>query len=175
MTKIPLCYKSSQYKEVFQYHIIEFKDDPDNWSVSFKLKEDHGGLFTVFPISNAEYRKTHETKSKLDGIDIKGSVYRYYIRDDWGSLCWFEIDKEVQPDQFEILQKKLETLPKAANPQVTQKYFMEWREDFDDQHGWYETEEALKKEIDRIKSLDGAGEAEVTRIIMGIDVSEKFK
>lgn len=55
-----------------------------------------------------------------------------------------------------------------------QKYFMEWREDFDDQWGWFSYKD-LKKEIKRIKSLDeDDGEASIYRIIKGEDVSDDF-
>lgn len=51
---------------------------------------------------------------------------------------------------------------------------MEWREDFDDQWGWFSYKD-LKKEIKRIKSLDeDDGEASIYRIIKGEDVSDDF-
>lgn len=55
------------------------------------------------------------------------------------------------------------------------EYFMEWREDFDDQWGWF-TKTDLLKEIKRIKALeeDDDGEASVGKIIKGKDVSDEF-
>lgn len=56
-----------------------------------------------------------------------------------------------------------------------QEFFMEWREDFDDQWGWFD-EEGLKKEIKRIKKLidEDDGEAAIHRIIKGKNVTADF-
>lgn len=55
------------------------------------------------------------------------------------------------------------------------EYYMQWREDFDDQWGWF-TYEQLKKEIERIKKLekDEDGEASIDKIIKGKDVGGDF-
>lgn len=56
------------------------------------------------------------------------------------------------------------------------EFFMEWREDFDDQWGWF-TESELKKEIKRIKKLiddDEDGEASISRIIKGKNVTVDY-
>ena len=55
------------------------------------------------------------------------------------------------------------------------EFYMEWREDFDDQYGWFDESE-LKEEIKRIKALeeDDDGEASVGKIIKGKDVTEDF-
>lgn len=56
---------------------------------------------------------------------------------------------------------------------VIREFYMTWREDFDDQEGWF-TEEGLIAEIERIKALDEDGEAEVRTIIKGENVFDKY-
>lgn len=53
---------------------------------------------------------------------------------------------------------------------------MRWREDFDDQEGWFETEKELIAEVLRIQMLadDGDGEACVMTIVKGKDVTDEF-
>jgi hypothetical protein len=56
------------------------------------------------------------------------------------------------------------------------KYFMRWRESFDDQEGWFSLKE-LNKEIKRIEALiddNEAGEATIYCIIKGEDVTNQF-
>ncbi len=54
------------------------------------------------------------------------------------------------------------------------RYFMKWREDFDDQSGTFMSVEELTEEVERIKSMDGEGEAYIIEIIKGEDVTDEF-
>lgn len=58
----------------------------------------------------------------------------------------------------------------------TKQFYMRWREDFDDQEGWFETEKELIAEVLRIQMLadDGDGEACVMTIVKGKDVTDEF-
>lgn len=55
------------------------------------------------------------------------------------------------------------------------KYYVRWREDFDDQWGWF-TKKELKAEIKRIKKLEAEedGEASIELIIQGEDKTNEF-
>lgn len=53
-------------------------------------------------------------------------------------------------------------------------YFVIWREDFEEYHGFV-SKRYLDALITRIAELDGEGEAEITRIIQGQDVTETYK
>lgn len=53
------------------------------------------------------------------------------------------------------------------------EYYMRWREEFDEQWGWF-TRPQLIKEIKRIKSLDGEMEANIELILLATDVSSDF-
>ncbi len=54
-------------------------------------------------------------------------------------------------------------------------FYMTWREDFDDQWGWF-TESELMEEIERIKKLsdDDDGEAAIRLIIRGQEITDKL-
>ena len=52
-------------------------------------------------------------------------------------------------------------------------YYMHYRENFDDQFGWY-TKEQLEKEVIRIRSLADDGEACIYTIIIGRDITSDF-
>ena len=55
------------------------------------------------------------------------------------------------------------------------KFYMQWRESFDDQNGWF-TESELKTEILRIEELikEDDGEAMIYFVIEGKDVTDNF-
>lgn len=59
---------------------------------------------------------------------------------------------------------------------MREQYFMRWRENFDDQEGWFSFSE-LEKEVERIKKLvaEADGEATIYMIIYGQLVTEQFK
>lgn len=59
---------------------------------------------------------------------------------------------------------------------MKREYYMKWREDFDDQQGWF-TKKELETEIKRINELildEENGEASIEVIIKGEEVTSKF-
>lgn len=54
-----------------------------------------------------------------------------------------------------------------------EKYFVMWREDYDDHYGWF-SEQGVKEIVRHIEGLDGESESEIQTIIEGVDAKHKF-
>jgi len=54
----------------------------------------------------------------------------------------------------------------------TPKFYVRWREEFDDWDGWFDTFDEVVELSNRIKALDGEGEAEILIVVEGLKVNK---
>ena len=60
---------------------------------------------------------------------------------------------------------------------MSMKYFVSWRENYNDECGWFDTKEEVQKLVKRIKEQiedDDGGEPDIYFVIKGEDISETF-